>query len=357
MLHTQEKILRYELAQKRKLLTQLKEELEYSREKWAQAREKNTNTEQQWKQLRTEFASRKSTLNDDSNDSNSAESGYSDDKECSSSDEEPSYDTDEVYNGPRNSDSKKNNLSASTNTLTDSTENEEEIQTVKDNSIVINNSTADIPEETVPSYVVLSTNFPSQVLENVVVPEELNRSSNSRCVTNSPINGAIESESSNSQKDSHMKMASNSTEKMVEQTWERVSDIVQQEIQRLTDQVQKTDSNQDMFLLQERLSSGISRQVVKTDPQNTPGTSRDSGRTLEEVLAARNERFERLEKQAQQLCKKVANTNKRSDEISNKLDSLHETYGQSVDSCLEDTRTEEEPVETEKTNEHSPNDF
>lgn len=43
MLHTQENILRYELAQKRKLLNELKEELEYCREKWLQAREKKFN--------------------------------------------------------------------------------------------------------------------------------------------------------------------------------------------------------------------------------------------------------------------------------------------------------------------------
>lgn len=85
-LHTQEKILRYELAQKRKLLTELKEELEYCREKWMQAREKNSSTEAQWKLLRTEFASRKPPID------TSVESGYSDDK--SSSDEESSLETD-----------------------------------------------------------------------------------------------------------------------------------------------------------------------------------------------------------------------------------------------------------------------
>ncbi|EEZ99674.1 uncharacterized protein LOC107397693 [Tribolium castaneum] len=85
LLHTQEKILRYELAQKRKLLTELKGELEYSREKWQEAREKNSNTEKQWEQLRIEFASRKNGGGDDSN--NSIESGYSDDKESSSEDD------------------------------------------------------------------------------------------------------------------------------------------------------------------------------------------------------------------------------------------------------------------------------
>ncbi|XP_057661706.1 uncharacterized protein LOC130897114 isoform X1 [Diorhabda carinulata] len=91
LLHTQEKILRYELAQKRKLLNELKEELEYSREKWAQAREKNTSTEEQWRQLRSEFANRRNTTTEDVN--NSAESGYSDDRE-GLSDEEPGYETD-----------------------------------------------------------------------------------------------------------------------------------------------------------------------------------------------------------------------------------------------------------------------
>lgn len=85
LLHTQEKILRYELAQKRKLLTELKCELEYSREKWQEAREKNSNTEKQWEQLRIEFAQRKNTA-DDSN--NSVESGYSDDKESSDGDDD-----------------------------------------------------------------------------------------------------------------------------------------------------------------------------------------------------------------------------------------------------------------------------
>lgn len=84
LIQTQEKVLRYELAQKRKLLAELKEELECSREKWAQAREKNSSTEQQWKQLRSEFASRKTRVKVSFNDS--AESGFSDEteKECSS---------------------------------------------------------------------------------------------------------------------------------------------------------------------------------------------------------------------------------------------------------------------------------
>ncbi|XP_037927314.1 uncharacterized protein PFB0145c [Teleopsis dalmanni] len=72
-LHTQEQILRYQLQQKRRLLSELKDELEYCRRKWAAARAKNDESQEQWNDLRREFAKRKL---EDAN--NSAESGYSD---------------------------------------------------------------------------------------------------------------------------------------------------------------------------------------------------------------------------------------------------------------------------------------
>ena len=58
-LHTHEKILRYELHEKRLMLQELKQELEYCREKWDSARQKNTKTEMEWRILRREFAARK----------------------------------------------------------------------------------------------------------------------------------------------------------------------------------------------------------------------------------------------------------------------------------------------------------
>ncbi|XP_055916824.1 myosin-2 heavy chain [Eupeodes corollae] len=72
-LHTQEQILRYQLQQKRRLLSELKDELEYCRRKWAAARAKNDESQLQCDDLRREFAKRK--LEDAHN---SAESGYSD---------------------------------------------------------------------------------------------------------------------------------------------------------------------------------------------------------------------------------------------------------------------------------------
>ncbi|XP_031846044.1 uncharacterized protein LOC116432803 isoform X2 [Nomia melanderi] len=86
-LHTHEKILRYELQQKRKMLQELKQELEYCREKWESARQKNTNTELEWRSLRREFAARKAMAVHDSF-SNSAESGFSDERGDDTDEEE-----------------------------------------------------------------------------------------------------------------------------------------------------------------------------------------------------------------------------------------------------------------------------
>ncbi|KAK9502934.1 hypothetical protein O3M35_011614 [Rhynocoris fuscipes] len=67
-LHTNEQVLRYELAQKRLLLNELKKQLENCKESWELARAKNSQTEEDWRILRKEFASRKQI--------SSAESGY-----------------------------------------------------------------------------------------------------------------------------------------------------------------------------------------------------------------------------------------------------------------------------------------
>lgn len=92
-LHTHEKILKYELQQKRKLLNELKEELEYCREKWDEAREKNSQSERDWKKLRAEFTSRKTKTGSPSFN-NSGESGYSDERpsdDSSESNDESEY--------------------------------------------------------------------------------------------------------------------------------------------------------------------------------------------------------------------------------------------------------------------------
>ena len=92
-LHTHEKILRYELHEKRKLLNELKQELEYCREKWERARQKNSESEEEWRKLRKEFASRKNQPLDLLN--NSGESGFSDERGDDSCEDEDDDDEDD----------------------------------------------------------------------------------------------------------------------------------------------------------------------------------------------------------------------------------------------------------------------
>lgn len=99
-LHTHERILRYELQQKRKMLQELKQELEYCREKWESARQKNTNTELEWRSLRREFAARKALAAHDSF-SNSAESGFSDERGDDTDEEEDNSVEERIRLGPR----------------------------------------------------------------------------------------------------------------------------------------------------------------------------------------------------------------------------------------------------------------
>ncbi|XP_059045054.1 interaptin [Achroia grisella] len=115
-LHTHEKILKYELQQKRKLLNELKEELEYCREKWIQAREKNSQSERDWRTLRAEFSSRK-TKSGSPSLNNSAESGYSDERpsdDSSGSNDESEYVTESRLRCKKNMKSFETVLDSST---------------------------------------------------------------------------------------------------------------------------------------------------------------------------------------------------------------------------------------------------
>ncbi|KAF7282782.1 hypothetical protein GWI33_001930 [Rhynchophorus ferrugineus] len=230
LLHTQEKILRYELAQKRKLLNTLKEELEYSREKWQEAREKNSKTEKQWKQLRVEFASRRNTvLSDELN--NSQESGYSDER---SSDDEPGYESDASETG----------LKPSTV--------EEEIPDQKD-------------------------------------PEP-----------------ADENDSNDVQKTSYC----------------LVSSVIEEAIAAIVKNEEATCNNHS--------DEHTADNLVSTNSEEQPAPSTSQSSTIsaaEDRLSAREQRLRRLEGLCGQLVEQVTNTTKKGEAISNKLDSLHETYG------------------------------
>lgn len=272
MLHTQEKILRYELAQKRKLLTELKEELEYSREKWTQAREKNSNTEQQWQQLRTEFASRRNTVAND----NSVESGYSDDRESSSSDEEPGYETDMSECAQKVSSS-------------DDVEDSSDMKEVTSGATILDLIEGEIVEIVCADSSSTSDVHSEQKTDSVQNQDSVEKTEECSIVFGSSV-GTTQAPSLNVP-EPNVEVGENSEEVACGSGGE---------------------------------SSEAAAQITRTwEGEDKPRQS------LEEVLAQRDARLRRLEGQAEQLVTKVANTADRSVVISNRLDDLHEVYGQS----------------------------
>lgn len=237
LLHTQEKILRYELAEKRKLLNELKEELEDSRVKWQEAREKNSTTEIQCKQLRTEFAARRLTVNTDDVNSSSIESGYSDERESSSTDEEdePGYETDV-----------------------------------------------------------------------------------SECNQKPSLSEEIESQPESSE----------------------VLDLVQEGIEEI---MTNTDDNSETATAS-TTETDSEKTNLSTNPLDQQADT-TTKRSLDEILAGREERLKRLEGQCEQLVTQVTNTAHRSVAIVNKLDDLHEIYGESSSSQQQESANNDENEE------------
>nr|XP_023023381.1 myosin heavy chain, striated muscle [Leptinotarsa decemlineata] len=294
MLHTQEKILRYELAQKRKLLTELKEELEYSREKWAEARAKNSKTELQWRQLRTEFAARKNTvLNDDLN--NSTESGYSDDRECSSSDDEPGYETDISE-------------CAQKTTGGNGVENEE---------MLPNNETT-----------------LSETVGNDLAEEFITEASSEAAASGYIIQKQQLTDVQNSSEDTGQVLSTDTSGRADDGKLTSLEDI-----ETCQNEVAKNPPPEETIHLPSTSNEDFSSFEGPLD--NTPSTSKTQipMRTLEEVLARRDERLRRLEGQAEQLVTKVTNTANRSVVISNRLDDLHGVYGQGSEPEIETNST------------------
>nr|CAI5853435.1 unnamed protein product [Callosobruchus analis] len=291
LLHTQEKILRYELAQKRKLLTELKEELEYSREKWAQAREKNTSTEQQWRLLRTEFASRKKgalILNDDIN--NSVESGYSDDRECSSEDE-PGYETDVSECAQKH---------------------QEDVEKVCDVLEIIQNEIDGIAHGS----------DEDSVCENGI-PCNSKTSTEGKLDSNNGINKNVINdtiEDANSSSEKTVKLQSGRTEES--RTTDRYCNPA------LPSSSIDQSSKLEQTIVVSDNNSKISSSLPDPEQSAVHGASTSSSKeSMEQRLARREERLKRLEGQASSLVNQAVSTATKSVDISNKLDSLHKTYG------------------------------
>nr|CAH7742815.1 unnamed protein product [Callosobruchus chinensis] len=341
LLHTQEKILRYELAQKRKLLTELKEELEYSREKWAQAREKNTSTEQQWRLLRTEFASRKKNtliLNDDIN--NSVESGYSDDRECSSEDE-PGYETDVsecAQKHPEDDEKVCDVLEIIQSEIEGIAHGSDEGSVCENRSPSNSKVTTEVSPDSRKGIDEDVINDPAEGTTKsteVTVELQIDRTEETR-TTDQYCDPAFPSSSTSqiSELGDNLKIVT--PVQVHEQSTvhdEEVEDAYESEPLIASVPTNTLDANLDDRPVTDNKNTAtmlIARTTMcddETKIDNKGASTSSSNESMKERLARREERLKRLEGQASSLVSQAASTATKRVDISNKLDSLHKTYG------------------------------
>uniref|UniRef100_A0A0C9RCU9 Uncharacterized protein n=1 Tax=Fopius arisanus TaxID=64838 RepID=A0A0C9RCU9_9HYME len=383
-LHTHEKILRYELQQKRKMLQELKQELEYCREKWESARQKNTNTEIEWKNLRREFAARKALAHDSFNNRNcgfSAESGFSDDR-CDDSDDEEGEAEERVRAGPRRRTRKENPRAP-----TPDTESEQPTDTeVSDPKTESPDQRTPTPETSDSSSTESSKgpqNLLDRALANVIQnlihdnqspnegttplrpsssqrspPEAESKMSGNEETKNEP----AETTQDHSYTSNHQHSVPEDTDKTVEVSPNLVSvfsigpfptagktvqfsdplvvgpsgDIQESlfgpptasESLEDTSTLRSKETMQESGLKSDKEDDKEFRErMEELSAEGSAASSSRANRTSEEVLAARDARLRRLEEQAEWLMKKMNATSRRGSALSTRLEELHEVYG------------------------------
>lgn len=88
----------------------------------------------------------------------------------------------------------------------------------------------------------------------------------------------------------------------------------------------------------EEVLRNVGEQATNLEKTKVVATDEKTG--LEKAKASREERLRRMEEQAKELMAKVACTTSRSVQLENKLDSLHEAYGEG--SGVQNTRNSDE---------------
>lgn len=326
-LHTQEKILRYELAQKRKLLTELKEELEYCRQKWSEARKQNSSTEEQWKLLRTEFASRKKSIPDEIN--NSAESGYSDDK--SSSDDEDvdfrnkSKKTNESQQANSDEiDQKCTSLDGGELQANDGTSHSEGVKAIEQDELCDGKIVADEKIELDSSEISLDIQETNSTSSGILHSSQIEK-------TDTQEVNEIQTENDNSRLLESTDLSTDNSQLALSNCQDiiRNDTTIPDHIQDVISTPTSLNTAKDCTENEECASSSTNVEI-ETDKPST--SQKNPIESAAEFVARREEKMKRLEEQCKDLYFSVAKNSLRGLVMSNKLDNLHEMYGESSSS-------------------------
>lgn len=351
-LHSHEQVLRYELAQKRLLLNDLKKKLEECKENWTLARAKNNQTEKDWKLLRSEFALRKQQAS-------SAESGYEESPTDSQDEEEwkevktQSVSSDEEHCEVLSWNAAEEPRAERRGTLTNVSQNDEGSTGFMDFSV-----------DEVDPCTVLPWTDPEESSADNSMAEECRTSSGAEdlsCL--GEIQAAIETHSPESATgmDLASRLSGHSTPIDQQATALSSDQLAESPLPRLFGLPEDVASTDESCLPHEDAASelacspgestdssyenqslacssnGASRLTeALTSTTAEPSTSgQPRPRTAEEILQARQDRLLRLEEGCKGLFNKMSQTNQRSEIINSRLTELHEIYG-------EDSRTRRE---------------
>ncbi|BET03237.1 Pleckstrin homology domain containing, family F (With FYVE domain) member [Nesidiocoris tenuis] len=360
-LHSSEQVLRYELAQKRLLLTELKKKLEECKENWSLARQKNSQTEKDWKLLRSEFALRKQQAS-------SAESGY-EESPTDSQDEEDNWKDDK--NDKSSVSSEEENHCAILAWDDSDEQRTERRRTLTDS----NPGGEDVPnftmEHQVDACIVLPWTEPADGTaasgsQNVEegrpcrrlsdcrdgVSDRLSRNPQAQVEPCNRLSGSYPSKVMRTDHESIGMQASpdglssalgssNSSPASAFDACERLHDS-RLEVEHSQDL--GNESAEVSGVSCERLLQGGSDEKTHGSPSgpnvsdsrltddSAPSCSgtghQPRERTAEEILQARQERLRRLEEGCQGLFSRMSRTNQRSEIINSRLTELHEIYGE-----------------------------
>lgn len=349
-LHTHEQVLRYQLQQKRRMLSELKEELEYCRRKWALAKEKNNESQSQWETLRLEFSKRKeSDLN------NSGESGYSDGPVSEEDEEDSSISIEK----PRNSRLKKKinteNFLLTTDEKDRKTIRIHSVSPVRNAKVSITRRNSDSHITQFATEVFQSTSDAVQPIVHTVCAEcgencvkhtvhfdtEAQKSTDQVKVSE-PVIHSAKHELTNAQKLVESKAAT-SKKKMC-------CEVRHKSATSKPSTTKKEESLEDMFL---RLSGSDEGQASNSqcnessesqeNETNDVPSSSSSPPSQDERELKRIARIERLEGQCKQLLSQVTRASSRGDELKKRINDMHNHHTPD----REATSTEKQVVSTQ----------
>lgn len=349
-LHTHEQVLRYQLQQKRRMLSELKEELQYCRRKWALAKEKNNESQSQWETLRLEFSKRKeSDLN------NSGESGYSD----SPASEEDEEDSSMEIDTPRSSRlKKKQNIENFLLTTDEKDRKPIRLHSVSPVriakvSLTRRNSDSDILTQ-FATEVFQPTSEVVQPIEHSSVCAECGENcikhsvhfdsetqkSTGQVKVSEPIVHNAKHELTNAQKLIESKAATSKTKMCCETrnkatTSEPSTSKTEESLEEMFLRLSGTSEEQSSSQANE------SQVSVTSEVENVPSEPSPEERELKRLA-----RIERLEGQCKQLLTQVTRASSRGDELKKRINDIHNRYTpdrEATPSEIQDTSSQSEP--------------